>query len=91
MFDGIPIAAATYLKSESEPRQHSFEMMIIIDQNRYLGDRHVLLQFSQKQHGKSRPSGLKEPSVGVSCLGAAAAHSHQRPSFTWITVSLVRT
>jgi len=47
---------ATYLKSESEPRQRSFEMVSIIDQNRCLSDRHVLLQFSQKQHGKLRRS-----------------------------------
>ena len=52
-----------HLKSESEPRQRSFEMVSIIDQNRCLGDRHVLLKFSEKQHGKLRRSGRKEPDV----------------------------
>ena len=37
--------------------------MGIIDQNRCLGDRHVLLQFAEKQHGKLRRSGRKKPNV----------------------------
>ena len=49
-FDSIPISVATYLKPEPEPRQHSFGMVGIIDQNRCLGDRHVLLQFMEEQH-----------------------------------------
>ena len=53
-FDYIPISVATHLKSEFEPQQCSFEMVSIIDQNRCLGDRHVLLQFLQKQHNKLR-------------------------------------
>ena len=52
-----------HLKSESEPRQRSFEMVSIIDQNRCLSDRHVLLKFSEKQHGKLRRSGRKKPNV----------------------------
>ena len=54
---------ATHLKSESEPRQRSYEMVRVIDQNHYWGDRHVLLQFAEKQHGKLRCSGRKEPNV----------------------------
>jgi len=54
---------ATHLKSESEPRQRSFEMVCIIDQNRCFGDRHILLQFTEKQHSKLRRSGRKEPNV----------------------------
>ena len=54
---------ATHLKSESEPRQRSFEMVRIIDQNRCLGDRHVLLQFAEKHYGKLRRSSRKEPNV----------------------------
>ena len=53
----------THLKSEPEPRQCSFEMVGIIDQNRCLSDLHVLLQFAEKQHGKLRCSGWKEPNV----------------------------
>jgi hypothetical protein len=62
-FHSIPTSVATHLKSESEPRQRSFEMVGIIDQNRCLGDRHVLLQFAEKQHGKLRRSGWEEPNV----------------------------
>ena len=62
-FNCIPISVATHLKSEPEPRQCSFEMVSIIDQNRCLGDRHVLLQFLQKQHSKLRRFGRKEPKV----------------------------
>jgi hypothetical protein len=54
---------ATHLKAESEPRQRSSEMVGIINQNRCFGDRHVLLQFAEKQHGKLRYSGWKEPNV----------------------------
>ena len=38
-------------------------MVRIIDQNRCLGDRHVLLQFAEEQHGKLRCFGWKEPDV----------------------------
>ena len=38
-------------------------MVSIIDQNRCLGDLHVLLKFSEKQHGKLRRSGRKKPNV----------------------------
>jgi len=38
-------------------------MVSIIDQNRCLSDRYALLQFPQKQHGKSRRSGRKEPNM----------------------------
>ena len=38
-------------------------MVGIIDQNRCLGDRHVLLQFAERQYGKLRCSGWKEPNV----------------------------
>ena len=38
-------------------------MVSIIDQNRCLSDRHALLQFPQKQHGKLRRSGRKEPKM----------------------------
>jgi len=54
---------ATHLKSESEPQQRSFKMVSIIDQNHWLGDLHVLLKFSEKQHGKLCRSGRKEPNV----------------------------
>jgi hypothetical protein len=54
---------ATHLKSEPEPRQRSLEMIGIINQNRRFGDRHAPLQFAEKQHGKLRCSGRKEPNV----------------------------
>ena len=79
---------ATHLKSESESRQRSFEMVSIIDQNRCLGDLHVLLKFSEKQHGELRRSGQKSRTwrnLFVSEL--TAAYSQRRSSFTWITVS----
>ena len=38
-------------------------MVSIIDQNRCLGDLHVLLKFSEKQYGKLRRSGRKKPNV----------------------------
>ena len=38
-------------------------MVRIIDQNRCLGDRHMLLQFAEEQHGTLRCSGWKEPNV----------------------------
>jgi len=38
-------------------------MVGITDQNRRLGDRHVLLQFPEKRHSKLRRSGRKEPNV----------------------------
>jgi hypothetical protein len=52
----------THLKSESKPRRRSVETGAI-DQNRCLGDRHLLLQFSGKQHCELRRSGRKEPNV----------------------------
>ena len=45
-FNSIPTSVATHPKSESEPRQCSFEMVGIIDQNRCLGDRYNLLKLS---------------------------------------------
>ena len=63
MFGSIPIPVATHLKSESKPRQRSFEMVSIIGQNYCLGDRHVLLQFPQEQYDRSRRSGRRDPSV----------------------------
>jgi hypothetical protein len=89
-FDSIPISVATHLKSEPEPRQRSFEMVSIIDQNRCLGDRHVLLQFPQKQHGKLRRSGRKEPNVEEFVrLGIDGGVQPANSSFTWITVPSV--
>ena len=38
-------------------------MVRIIDQNRCLGDLHVLLQFAEEQHGELRCSGWEEPDV----------------------------
>jgi len=38
-------------------------MVSIIDQSRCLDDRHALLQFVEKQHGKLHRSGRKEPDV----------------------------
>jgi hypothetical protein len=87
-FNSIPISVATHLKSESGPRQRSFEMVSIIDQNRCLGDRHVLLQFAEKQHGKLRRSGRKKPNVYEFVrLRSMAEYSQRRSSFSWITVS----
>ena len=63
-FSNIPTSIATHLKSESEPRQRSFEMAGVIDQNRCFGDRHMPLQFAEEQYGKLRCSGWKEPNVG---------------------------
>jgi len=54
---------ATHLKSEPEPRQGGFEVVCIINQIRRLGNRHLLLKFSEKEHGKLRCSGRKEPNV----------------------------
>ena len=38
-------------------------MVGIINQNRCLGNRHLLLQFAEKQHGKLCCSGWKEPDM----------------------------
>jgi hypothetical protein len=53
----------THLKSETEPVKCRFEVGGVIDENGRLGARHLLFEFSEKQHRSFGGSRLKQPHV----------------------------
>ena len=54
---------ASYLKSEPESLQCSFEIVRSVDEEGGVLDLLFLAEFTEKQHGESRGSRLKEPDV----------------------------